>query len=165
MQRLESTCLVDIHIGDHKEQILCYVAKLDVYTVVLGDGWLQTHNPAIDWRDRTMKFNAASCMESGCLTRGIPCIEYAIGSKAAKDKIGAEKLTVVDPEDIDIKPANAKHFFRMARQRDHEAYIWIPRVLSTDCTQDCGSTGQVAKWCANTTSKVAHEDYDKFKGN
>ena len=71
-----------------------------------------------------MKFNSASCMESGCLARGVPCVEFAIGSKA-KNRIGADKLTAVDPEDIDIdiKPVNAKHFFRMARKRDHEGYI------------------------------------------
>ena len=48
VQRLEQSCLVDVNIGDHHEQIFCYVASFDVYTVVLGDGWLQTHNPAID---------------------------------------------------------------------------------------------------------------------
>ena len=161
VQKLDSACLVDIHIGDHHEQILCYVARLDVYTVVLGDGWLQTHNPTIDWKDQTMKFNLASCMESGCLARGVPCVEFAIGSKA-KNRIGTEKLTAVEPGDIDIKPVNAKHFFRMACQKDHEGYIWIPRVLSTDCTsKECSSSSHVAKWCVNTT-KVAEEDYGKF---
>ena len=48
VQKLNSACLVDIHISNHHEQILCYVARLNVYTVVLRDGWLQTHNPAID---------------------------------------------------------------------------------------------------------------------
>ena len=45
---LDRACLVDIQIGNHQEQLLCYVTKLDVYSVVLGDGWLQQHNPAID---------------------------------------------------------------------------------------------------------------------
>ena len=133
VQKLDSACLIDVHIGDHHEQILCYVAQLDVYSMVLGDGWLQTHNPAIDWKDQTMKFNSASCMESGCLARGVPCVEFAMGSKA-KNRIGTDKLTAVDPGDIDIKPVNAKHFFRMAQKRDHEGHIWIPRVLNTDCT-------------------------------
>ena len=109
-----------------------------------------------------MKFNLASCMESGCLARGVPCVEFAIGSKA-KNRIRTEKLTAVDPGDIDIKPVNAKHFFRMACQKDHEGYIWIPRVLSTDCTsKECSSSSHVAKWCVNTTGKVAEEDYSKF---
>ena len=70
VQKLDSACLVDVHIGDHHEQILCYVANLDVYSMVLEDGWLQIHNPAINWKERTMKFNSAACMESGCLPRG-----------------------------------------------------------------------------------------------
>ena len=161
VQKLDSACLVDIHIGDHHEQTLCYVASLDVYSVVLGDGWLQTHNPAINWKDRAMKFNSSSCIKSSCLARGVPCVEFAMGSKA-KNRIGTEKLTVVDPGDIDIKPVNIKHFFRMTRQKDHKGYIWVPRVLSTDCTsKKCSSSSHVAKWCVNTT-KVANEDYSKF---
>ena len=161
VQKLDSACLIDVHIGDHHEQILCYVAQLDVYSMVLGDGWLQTHNPAIDWKDCTMKFNSASCMESGCLARGVPCVKFAMGSKA-KNRIGADKLTAVDPGDIDIKPVNTKHFFRMARQKDHGGYIWIQRVLSTDCTsKQCSSSSHIAKWCVNTTM-VAEEDYGKF---
>ena len=110
MQWLERACLVDLRIRDHHEQLLCYVAKLDVYLGVLRDGWLQTHNPVIDWRDQTMKFNSASCMEESCLLRGIPCVEFAIRSKA-KYLIETEKLTAIDSKDIEIKPVSAKHFF------------------------------------------------------
>ena len=109
-----------------------------------------------------MKFNSAACMESGCIACGVPCVEFAIGSKA-KNRIGTDKLTAMDPGDINIKPVNAKHFFRMARKKDHEGYIWIPRVLSTDCTsKKCSSSSHVAKWCVNTTGKVTEEDYSKF---
>ena len=59
MQWLDRACLVDVQIGDHYEQLLCHMGKIDVSAVVLGDGWLQKHNPAIDWRDRTMRFNSA----------------------------------------------------------------------------------------------------------
>ena len=38
VQKLASGCLIDVHIGDHHKQVLCYVASLDVYTMVLGDG-------------------------------------------------------------------------------------------------------------------------------
>ena len=120
MQWLDRACLVDVHVGDHHEQLLCYVAKLDIYREVLEDSWLQTHNPMIDWKERTMKFNSASCMEEGCLSRGVPCVKFAVGSKA-KHKIGDKKLTAVD--DIDIKPVNAKHFFRMARQKGYKGYM------------------------------------------
>ena len=48
VQELDSACLIDVHIRNHHKQILCYVAYLDVYSMVLRDGWLQTHNPAIN---------------------------------------------------------------------------------------------------------------------
>ena len=111
VQTLTRGCLVDVEIGDHKEQVLCYLAKLDVYTVILGDRWLQTYNPAIDWKERTVKFNSSDCMERGCLLHGISCIKFAMRSKV-KHQIGTEKPTAMG--DIDIRPVNAKHFFRMA---------------------------------------------------
>ena len=104
-------------------------------------------------------------MESECLAHGIPCVKFAVGSKA-KNKIGIKKLTVVDPGDINIKPVNAKHFFQIACQKDHKGYIWIPRVLSTDYTnKECKRSSHVARWCVNTTGKVAQEDYSKFMKN
>ena len=81
--------------------------------MVLGDRWLQTHNPTIDWKDQTMRFNSALCIENGYLARGVPCIEFAVGSKSTKNRIRADKLTAMHPRDIgiDIKLVNAKHFF------------------------------------------------------
>ena len=63
VQCLTKGCLVDVVIGNHYEQILCYLAKLDVYTVILSDRWLQMHNSATDWKDYTMKFNSANCIK------------------------------------------------------------------------------------------------------
>ena len=127
VQRLTKGCLVDIEIGDHKDQILCYLAKLDVYTVIFGDSWLQIHNPAIDWKDHTMKFNSADCMEKDCLLYSKPCIKFAVGCKL-KHEIGSNKPTAVS--DVDIQQVSAKHFFWMAQKKDHEGYFWIPRVAS-----------------------------------
>ena len=110
-----------------------------------------------------MRFNSALCMENGCLARGVPCIKFAVGSKSAKNRIRPDKLTAVDLGDIDIKPMNAKHFFKMARQKDHNGYIWVSRVLSTDCTsKKCSSSSNVAKQCVNTTGKVDQEACSKF---
>ena len=70
-----------------------------------------------------MRFNSAACIESGCLAHGVPCVEFAIGSKA-KNRIGVDKLTAIDSDiDINIRPVNAKHFFQIARKKDHKGYI------------------------------------------
>ena len=37
VQYLTKGCLVDMVISNHREQILCYLTKLYVYTVILGD--------------------------------------------------------------------------------------------------------------------------------
>ena len=109
-----------------------------------------------------MKFSLTLCIENGCLARDVPCVEFAIGSKA-KNKIETDKLTAMDPGDINIKPVNAKYFFQMTQKKDFKGYIWIPPMLSTDCiSKKCSSSSHVAKWCVNTTGKVAHKDYDKF---
>ena len=108
VQRLTKGCLVNVEIDDHKDQILCYLVKLDVYTVILSDGWLQTHNPAIDWKDRIMKFSSAVCMEKGCLLYSKPCIKFAIDYKL-KHEIRPNKQTAVG--DIDIQQVSAKYFF------------------------------------------------------
>ena len=95
-----------------------------------------------------------------CLSRGILCVEFAIGSKI-KHSIETEKLIAVD--DIDFKPVNAKHFFCIARQKDYKGCMCIPRILSRNCTsKNCSDNSHMAKWCANTTSNVVYEDFDKF---
>ena len=111
VQKLTKRAFINIIIRDHMEQLVCYLAKLDVYTIILGNGWLQTHNPVIDWKKQTMKFNSANCMEKGCFSCGVPCIKFAVGSKL-KNVIKSEKFAIMDPE-IDIQPVNAKYFFRM----------------------------------------------------
>ena len=107
-----------------------------------------------------MKFNSASCMEERCLSRGIPCMEFAVESKV-KHLIGTHRPTA--KTNIKIKPVSAKHFFQLTRRKDHEGYMWIPRVLNNNCTnKDCSDRSHVVKWCANTTSNMAHKDFDKF---
>ena len=92
VQRLTKRCLIDVEIGDHKDQILCYLAKLDVYTVILSDRWFQTHNPTINWKNCTMKFNSTDWMEKSCFLHGKPCIKFAVGCKL-KHKIRPNKPT------------------------------------------------------------------------
>ena len=99
VQRLTKRCLVNVEISDHKNQILCYLAKLDIYTVILGDRWLQTYNSAIDWKNRTIKFNSANCMEKVCLLNRKPCIEFAVGCKL-KHKIRPNKPTAGSNIDV-----------------------------------------------------------------
>ena len=44
-------------VGDHEESINLAVSHIPGYEVYLGYDWLHTHNPQIDWTERTFKFN------------------------------------------------------------------------------------------------------------
>ena len=52
----------------------------------------------------------------------------------------------------------------MTRKKDHKNYLWIPRVSTDDYTKECcaGVASSTRKWCVNTISCVAQEDYKKF---
>ena len=161
VQHLTKGCLVDVIIGDHHKQILCYLAKLNIYTVVLSDKWLQTHNSAINWKDCTMKFNSADCMEKSCLLHGKPCIDFAVRYKL-KNKIGPNKPTAGG--NIDIQQVSSKHFFQMARKKDHKSYLWIPKVSTNDCIKECCAevASSMRKWCTNTMNSIISDNFDKF---
>ena len=65
-QILKKAAIIDLKIGDHQEELFCYLAKIENCTLILGDGWLQKHNPRIDWKNRTMRFSRG-CVKTGCL--------------------------------------------------------------------------------------------------
>ena len=142
------------------EQLVCYLAKLDVYTIILSNRWLQTHNPMIDWKKPIMKFNLADRIKKGCLSRDVPCIEFAVGNKL-KNIIGSKKPVAVDLG-IDIQLVNAKHFFCMAQKKGHKGFLWILRVSTSNCNCCKTNNSSTQKWCTNTTSRVASEDFKTF---
>ena len=79
VQKFTKKALVNIMIGNHSKQMFYSLAKLDAYTVILGDRWLQIHKLAINWKQYTMKFNSMDCMENDYILRSIPCIKFAVG--------------------------------------------------------------------------------------
>lgn len=108
-----------------------------------------------------MKFNSADCMKKGCFLHGKPYIEFAVGCKS-KHEIRPNKSTGAG--DIDIQQVSAKHFFQMARKKDHEGYLWVPKVSTDDCTKNCCDevASSTRKWCASTINSIVPEDFDKF---
>src|SRR5690606_38856997 len=45
--------MLHITIADHHHESLnLHVTKLQTHAIILGIDWLQTHNPAINWKDR-----------------------------------------------------------------------------------------------------------------
>ena len=131
IQKLTKGALINVIIRNHIKQLVCYLARLDVYIIILVDKWLQTHNSVIIWKKQTIKFNSVDCMKKNCLSHGVPCIKFAVRSKL-KNVIRSEKPIIVDPE-IDIQPVNTKHFFRMAWKKKHKGFLWILYVSTNHC--------------------------------
>ena len=48
--------LLELQIGDHKEQIAMALSNLSTHNIFLGHDWLKKHNPKIDWRTQEMTF-------------------------------------------------------------------------------------------------------------
>jgi hypothetical protein len=124
------------------EQITCYVAPLSQYKVVLGDRWLRTHNPVVDWVDQTVTFNSPQCFAEGYLRQSQTCTIYAQGSKA-------RITTNPDPLGLDIQLISACSFLNMASRPDHHGFMIMPR-------------DGVKHLCATTTNTVQPEDYNHF---
>ena len=40
--------IIDLGLG-HQETIICLLRKYETHKLMLGDDWLQKHNPSIDW--------------------------------------------------------------------------------------------------------------------
>ena len=140
-ERMTEAVLVNVDFGEHVEEVLCYLANLKDYTLILGDGWLRTHNPSIDWKKRSMSFNSPECLESDCLKRGMPCTEYAIGCKS-KDKADFMLQRI---DGIEIQPVNALNFLKQVKRKGWEGFLWTPReeekkYYSTKTTSEDFST-------------------------
>jgi hypothetical protein len=56
---INQQAMLSMRIGDHVDQTLHYITTLHNYDTVLGLSWLETHNPSIDFVERTLHFNKA----------------------------------------------------------------------------------------------------------
>jgi hypothetical protein len=133
--------LVELPIGNHSEQLLCYLVHIPKYQLVLGDSWLGTHNPHVDWKDRTVTFASPDCFSQGCLLHGRPYTALATDSPL--------KHTFRSTQREDIRFVNAQHFYRLARRRDHDGFLMQPR-------------DNQKYFSATTTNAVTSEDYEHF---
>ena len=47
-QTLKRAATIELKIGNHKEKLFCYLTRVDDFTLILRDGWLQKLNSTID---------------------------------------------------------------------------------------------------------------------
>jgi hypothetical protein len=55
------TTPLELCIGKHTENIVLNIISTPHHPIILGLPWLEAHNPIIDWRSRTLTFNAQRC--------------------------------------------------------------------------------------------------------
>jgi hypothetical protein len=139
---LTEATLADLRIGDHREQIFCYLTDVPRYQLVLGDTWLQEHNPTVDWKARSITFNAPECFEKGCLLHGRPCTMSATNRSSH-----TVKPSEVSP--IDIEMTSAYAFYKLARKPKNDGFVMLPR-------------DHEKHFAATTTNAITADDYDYF---
>jgi hypothetical protein len=55
------TTPLELCIGKRTEKIVLNIISTPHHPIILGLPWLEAHNPIIDWRSRTLTFNAQWC--------------------------------------------------------------------------------------------------------
>ncbi len=63
---LGKTLPISITYDNHKCKTQFYVVDLPSYCAILGFEWISSHNPNIDFKNKTLKFNSNHCIEN-CL--------------------------------------------------------------------------------------------------
>ena len=137
---ITEAALVDVEIGDHREQLICYLTDIPRYQLILGDKWLQEHNPQVNWKDRSITFNSPDCFAKGCLFRGRPCTKYTARSRTVKPP---------EADPVDVSMISAYAFYKLARKQNHEGFLLLPR-------------DHEKYFAAATTNAITAEDYESF---
>ncbi len=63
---LGETLPISLTYDNHKCKTQFYVVDLPSYCAILGFEWISTHNPTIDFKNKTLTFNSNQCIEN-CL--------------------------------------------------------------------------------------------------
>lgn len=167
-QTLKRAATIELKIGDHKEKLFCYLARVDGFTLILGDGWLQKHNPTIDWDKRTMTF-ARKCVDQKCLSQEtiVRAIETREIEHEAVEDSQAETLVGTDDEPeaieknhdkIGIQCLTPTRFLKTLKRSDHQVYCLYPR----DKFERKLARYQKRILCAATSEAIRQSDHEKF---
>lgn len=133
-QKLTHQALINIKIGEHEEQMVCYVADLHMYDLILGMPWFETHNPGIDWPTRQVIFDSAHCF-THCL-HGEAVIAVGQDGRRITPERGPPRtrtcaLSPAHPG-TDIATISADAMLRTMMKPGSEAFLLMPRDLSSD---------------------------------
>lgn len=125
----------------HNEYLVAYVAPVPTYTIILGDPWLRSHDPAISFTQRTLTF-AAQCRTLGCIKETLKCTikaedfdgpplrkEIAVYDNQVQQDSTTLPISPTRPtatDDSDIQYVSASTFLRAAAHPRNTAYMILP---------------------------------------
>lgn len=82
---------VYFRLGDHYDEIWCFVTNLGKFDVILGMPWLDQHDPKLSFRKRTLTFDSDFCA-SRCLLHKKSCTVNSRSSR--KNNVGPDGLLI-----------------------------------------------------------------------
>ncbi|KAF7578900.1 PRP38-assoc domain containing protein [Pyrenophora tritici-repentis] len=149
---------IQVKHGSHLSPVVCFVADVGDFDLILGMTWLEDHDPGLTFSPRSMKFSSSHCT-SCCLDHGLPETVYGDGKTPSLSE--SRQTTPVG----EICIITAKAAYLMAAHNPDEA-IWVepqdwekladPPDDNNDCDLDSFKRN-IARLAA-----VTQEDYDHY---
>lgn len=104
---------VYFRLGEHYDEIWCFVTSLGKFDLILGMPWLEQHDPKLSFRGRTLTFDSDFCT-SRCLLHKKSCTVSSHSSR--KNKVRPDHLTH-KPGDLSKDVSNSCHHYQTIRKR------------------------------------------------
>lgn len=135
-QKVDSAVLLNITMGTHEEQRICYVAEMN-YDVVLGLPWMATHAPNVDWGTGETVFDSAHCKDC-CLREGRRCTVWSRNHVEKRKRENELANRTIDG--VDVQLVSAAAFLRLAGRKHWQVNVIDMADTPTDTTflQACG---------------------------
>lgn len=102
-------------MGEHYDEIWCFITSLGKFNLILGMPWLEQHDPKLSFRGRTLAFDSDFCT-SHCLLHRKSCTVNSRLSR--KDKVRPDNLTH-KPEDLSNDESNSCHHYQTIKKRTY----------------------------------------------
>jgi len=120
------TTLLELYIGKHTEKIVLNIISTPHHPIIFGLPWLEAHNPIIDWRSRTLTFNAQWCTSqephAQKNTLSSPAKNHVVknpkrvGTNSSFLKSVMSSPVVKNPQLVKIKPCLVKNLVKNPAQ-------------------------------------------------
>ena len=160
---LTQMAMIKVRMGCHVEELLCLVAPLGRFDVILGMPWVEDHGVSIDGEDRSLLFKSEKCQHQ-CLPDKKP---HRLNSKTPpegrrRSKSPEERLPSRVSTKGDCDAISAEAFLIMAMRDDHEVVVmWPKHFEQLDQPEELDKHLAYSNFTADL-SAISADDYDKF---